>query len=135
MPKLPGDVIPQAVRILVADDNATISALVTDILRAEGYDVDVARTGSAAWAKLTSTRYDVVLCDIVLPELDGLSLYRRLRGCQADSRPRVVLVSGYEQQEVEQILEETGVAFLGKPFRVEDLIAVIREVLAPLSQL
>jgi DNA-binding response OmpR family regulator len=113
-------------RILVADDSATIVALVTDVLCAEGYQVDVASTGSAAWSKLTNERYDLMLCDIVLPELDGPSLYRRLQASSLAHRPRVVFVSGYGAQHVQRILETTGAQLLNKPFQVTELMAVVR---------
>jgi DNA-binding response OmpR family regulator len=116
-------------RILVADDSATIVALVTDVLRAEGYQVDVASTGSAAWSKLTSEQYDLVLCDIVLPELDGPSLYRRLQASSIPCRPPVVFVSGYGSEHVRRLLEATGAPLLGKPFQVAELMSVVRAAL------
>lgn len=92
--------------------------------------MDVATTGSAAWSKLTSERYDLVLCDIVLPELDGPSLYRRLQTSLVAHRPRVVFVSGYGSQHVQRILEGTGAPLLNKPFQVTELMAIVRESLA-----
>ena len=111
-------------RILVADDSDTLSALVTDILTAEGHQVDVARTGTEAWDQLASSDYDAILCDVVLPGIDGLRLYRRVAEKRPDVVSRFVLMSG-RTEHVRRFAEATGAAFLAKPFQVNDLLACV----------
>ncbi len=111
-------------RILVADDSDTLSALVYDILTAEGHQVDLAHTGTEAWAQLTSATYDVILCDVVLPGIDGLRLYQRVADLRPDVVSRFVLMSG-RTEHVRRFAEATGAAFLPKPFQVDQLLACV----------
>jgi two-component system chemotaxis sensor kinase CheA len=66
-------------RILVVDDTRFFQHLVSEYLRAEGHVVDVANNGSEGLAKLQKQRFDVVVCDIEMPVMDGLTLARRVR--------------------------------------------------------
>jgi len=109
---------------LVADDSDTLSALVSDILTAEGHQVDLARTGTEAWDRLASSDYDAILCDVVLPGIDGLRLYRRVAEKRPDVVSRFVLMSG-RTEHVRRFAEATGAAFLAKPFRVNDLLSCV----------
>ena len=111
-------------RVLVADDSDTLTSLVSDILTTEGHQVDVARTGTEAWDMLTAASYDAILCDVVLPGLDGLRLYRRVTHERPDLVPRLVLMSGRTEQ-VRQFAAATGAAFLAKPFQVDALLACL----------
>jgi len=112
------------VRILVADDSDTMSALVTEVLTSEGHQVDVARTGTDAWNMLTSESYDMILCDVVLPGLDGLRLYRRLTHERPELVSRLALMSG-RTEAVRRFAEATGATFLAKPFQVRDLLECV----------
>ena len=111
-------------RILVADDSDTFSALLNEILTAEGHEVDAARTGTEAWLKLSTSTYDVILCDVVLPGMDGLRLYRRVVDFRPELVSRFVLMSG-RTEHVRRFAETTGAMFLAKPFRVADLLACV----------
>src|SRR5262245_66625098 len=57
-----------------------------EILTAEGHEVDLARTGTEAWQKLSASTYDAIFCAVVLPGLDGVALYRRV----VNLRPEIV---------------------------------------------
>ena len=113
-------------RVLVADDSDTLTSLVSDILTTEGHQVDIARTGIQAWEMLTASSYDAILCDVVLPGLDGLRLYRRVTHERPDLVPRLVLMSGRTEQ-VRRFAEATGAAFLAKPFQVDALLACVEK--------
>jgi len=112
------------VRILVADDSDTMSALVTEVLTSEGHQVDVARTGTDAWNMLTAEPYDMILCDVVLPGLDGLRLYRRLTHERPELVSRLALMSG-RTEAVRRFAEATGATFLAKPFQMRDLLECV----------
>ena len=111
-------------RILVADDSDTLSALVNDILTAEGHQIDIARTGTEAWELLRSSAYDVILCDVVLPGIDGLRLYQLVAEQRSDVVSRFVLMSG-RTEHVRRFAQATGAAFLAKPFQVDELVACV----------
>src|SRR5258706_511301 len=67
-------------RILVVDDQATVAEMTAGLLRALGHEVQVALDGEAALEHLSGGRFDLVLCDIMMPGMDGYELCRRLRG-------------------------------------------------------
>ncbi len=66
-------------RILVVDDQATVAEMTAGLLRALGHEVQVALDGEAALEHLSGGRFDLVLCDIMMPGMDGYELCRRLR--------------------------------------------------------
>jgi len=112
------------VRILVADDSETLFALMNEILTAEGHEVDLARTGTEAWQKLSASTYDAIFCDVVLPGLDGVALYRRVVNLRPDVVSRFVLMSR-RTEHVRRFAEATGATFLAKPFQVDELLACV----------
>src|SRR5437870_5313696 len=134
-------------RILVADDSETMSALVNDILTAEGHEVDVARTGTEAWQKLSAWTYDAILCDVVLPGIDGLRLYRRVVDLRPEVVSRFVLMSGRTEPSVpilvltawdvlvsDEDLADAGVDdVLAKPVLVHELSGRLQKLLAAQS--
>ena len=65
-------------RILMIEDEPSVSLTVSDLLTGEGYEVDVAADGPSGLARATNGRYDVILLDLMLPGLDGLELCRGL---------------------------------------------------------
>ena len=73
-------------RILVVDDEASIVDSVATVLRYEGFDVDVASTGRAALHKAQEDLFDLVVLDVMLPDLDGLEVTRRIRETAWTSR-------------------------------------------------
>ena len=75
---------PAGHRILVVDDESSIVDSVATVLRYEGFNVDVASTGRSALAKAQESRHDLLVLDVMLPDLDGLDVTRRLRADNID---------------------------------------------------
>lgn len=117
----------QGKRILVVEDNATTSRTLKLFLDAEGYIVHCALTGGAAMAALATTSFDLVLLDLMLPDIDGLSLCRQLR--QGSSVPIVMLTARSSQDEIVEGLEAGADDYLSKPFGSKELLARIRRCL------
>ncbi len=107
-------------RILVVDDEPLIADMMVDMLTAEGYQVDTAANGRLALEKIKQQSYELILSDLLMPELDGFELYRELERCRPDLLRRMIFVSGTTEQ-YRRFLEETGVPILPKPFELEDL--------------
>jgi len=80
-------------RILVAEDSLTTRMLVRNILQAAGYEVVVTPDGAAAWEALQTERFDLLLSDIEMPNLDGIALTERIRATPALLRLPVILVT------------------------------------------
>jgi two-component system, cell cycle sensor histidine kinase and response regulator CckA len=106
-----------AERILVVDDEQIVRDLLAHTLRRQGYDVEVA--AGARDARALEGPWDLLLTDVVMPEMDGVELARHV-----DAR-RVLFMSGYDQR----ALAESAGAFLQKPFSGDELARSIRALL------
>lgn len=113
------------VRAVVVDDEASLTDLLTMALRYEGWDVRAASGGSAAIALIREFAPDVVVLDVMLPDVDGLSVLRRLR---ADGRdmPILFLTAKDSLDDRIQGLTAGGDDYVTKPFSLEELVARLR---------
>jgi len=110
--------------ILVVDDEVSIHELVAEYLRGRGWSVDVARDGREARALLAAGRYDVMLTDLKLPDVEGLELVRHA----ARRLPAVpgVVMTGYATVEgVVRALRLGAADFVLKPFKLRDLYTLL----------
>ena len=109
-------------RILVVEDEPLIAALLTDMLTADGQEVDAVGTGVAALDRIATQPYDLIVSDLRMPELDGPGLYRELKRRHEHMLSRIVFVTGSALDPGnEQFLEETGARWLSKPFSIAEL--------------
>jgi CheY-like chemotaxis protein len=116
-------------RILVVDDDPDVADLVAAILRPEGLEVETVHGGRAALERLAAEPYDLVICDLVMPEMDGLAVYRAIQ--KRDSRPLFLFLSGYHDAGgYETFLRETSVPTAPKPFEPNDLRRTVTRLLA-----
>jgi DNA-binding response OmpR family regulator len=117
-------------RILLVDDDPMVTQLITDMLRLDGHDVDTAPNGVAALEKVKRRRYDLVLSDLHMPEMDGAGLYRELTTRQAHSPGKIIFLTGTAgESEAHRLVQETGLPVLRKPFNLVELLALVRKVL------
>jgi DNA-binding response OmpR family regulator len=115
-------------RILVVEDNLELGALLSRGLEAADFAVDLATTAEEASESLLSARYAAVVLDIGLPDRDGLSVLRELRG-RRDSTPVLVLTARGGLQDRVTGLETGADDYLAKPFALEELVARLRALL------
>src|SRR4029077_8814052 len=117
--------------ILVVEDEAALATAVMDALRDADYVVEWAADGEEALAKVQSKRYDLVICDLRMPKLDGRAFYRSLSTAVPALSKRVVFVTGdVAGTDAEQFLNDGGGRWLAKPFRLGDLLQAVREELS-----
>jgi signal transduction histidine kinase len=117
--------------ILVVEDEAPLAHAVVDALKDAGYLVDHASDGEEALNKVQAQRFDVVICDLKMPRLDGQAFYAALSASVPSLMSRVVFVTGdVAGTDAERFLAESGCRWLGKPFRLADLLRTVRESLA-----
>jgi CheY-like chemotaxis protein len=117
--------------VLVVEDEAALASAVTDALRDAGYVVDHAEDGEAALAMVTEGPFDVVICDLKMPRLDGKAFYRALAQQAPTLARRIIFVTGdVAGTDAELFLKESGCRWLAKPFRLADLLRAVREGLA-----
>ena len=114
-------------RLLLIEDERTLCDAVARRLRRSGYSVDLAYDGERALQLLEVERYDLVLLDLNLPKLDGMSVLRTLR--QTDRETRVLILSARSEVEDKvQGLDAGANDYLAKPFHLAELEARIRSL-------
>lgn len=117
-------------RVLLIDDEAPLLEVLALALKRRGYSVDTANDGTLALARLHRKKYDLILCDMNMPELNGSDLYRQIQGKYPELAPRVVFTSGDILNLPDTgFLRETGSRLLTKPFELDELIAQFNDIL------
>ncbi len=117
-------------RVLVVDDEAEIADLMRDVLESAGIDVATAESGAVALELLAEARFDAIVSDVRMPDLDGAALWRAVRDRQPHLARRMLFVTGDTlSSQARQVLEESGCASLDKPFAKADLLAAVRATL------
>ncbi|MBN8550680.1 MAG: response regulator [Deltaproteobacteria bacterium] len=117
-------------RILVIDDEYPVRNVLCVSLEHLGYEVDVAESGKEAIEKYqASQRYDLVLLDMIMPQLSGDQVFVELK--KFDPTVRVLVISGFSSETaVRSILNSGGRGFIQKPFTIEELSKNVRSCLA-----
>jgi len=112
-------------KLLVVDDEKNLRLVVQKEMTRQGHDVGCAEDGETAWAMLEEQDFDVVLCDINMPRLDGMGLLRRTRE-RSLNPPEVIMLTG--QATVESAIEAMKLGaydYLTKPYRIGELSALV----------
>jgi DNA-binding NtrC family response regulator len=114
-------------KLLVVDDERNLRLVVQKELSRQGHEVITASDGEEAWEALEARDFDVLLCDINMPRLDGMGLLRRL--CEKNpTRPEVIMLTG--QATVETAIEAMKLGaydYLTKPYRIAELSALVTQ--------
>lgn len=117
-------------RILVIDDEPDVAELVMLILGNAGYETEAVHSGRAALARLETDTYDLIVCDLVMPEVNGIAVFEAVRQ-RPEPRPRMVFLSGYyDAGGYQDFLAESGIPTLPKPFDFKALPETIARVLS-----
>jgi two-component system, cell cycle sensor histidine kinase and response regulator CckA len=116
-------------RILIAEDDATLRGAIQRVLESSGYRVSVAPDGEAACQLASVHPFDLVILDVVMPQLGGPAAVHRIRAVQP--KVRFILSSGYGTPESAAELVSAGIAsgLLEKPYDTDALLRTVREVL------
>jgi two-component system NtrC family sensor kinase len=117
---------PSPRRVLLVDDEESIRATAQRILQRHGHDVDVAADGAAALLLLEAMEYDIVLCDLRMPNLSGAELYAELRrrGLARDAQ-FVVTTGDIADADAQRFLGEGQVPVLIKAFELTALLEAV----------
>ncbi len=109
--------------VLIVDDDPPIAALLADLLQNEGYAVRCAHDGQAALDIIEREPPGLIVTDIMMPKIDGLTLTNRLRR-RGDGTPVVLMSAVYADVDI------PGVRFVPKPFDLDYIVAVVERVFA-----
>ena len=118
----------QRVHILVVDDEPNIVDVISMALRFEGFEVESAANGAEAIAAVAARRPQLLVLDVMLPDIDGFEVARRLAGARAEV-PIIFLTARDSTEDVVHGLTLGGDDYVTKPFSLEELIARIRTIL------
>jgi DNA-binding response OmpR family regulator len=118
-------------RILVVEDDPSIRMGLEDTLTAKGYQVDVVGRGGEGAEKALSGRYDLVVLDVMLPDIDGFEVCRRIRQSRGPTRRLPVIMLSARGAELDRVrgLELGADDYVTKPFSLMELLARVASVL------
>jgi DNA-binding response OmpR family regulator len=118
-------------RILVVEDDPSIRMGLEDTLTAKGYQVEVVGKGAEGAEKALSGRYDLVVLDVMLPDIDGFEVCRRIRGSRGPTRHVPVIMLSARGAELDRVrgLELGADDYVTKPFSLMELLARVASVL------
>jgi signal transduction histidine kinase/BarA-like signal transduction histidine kinase len=121
----------EGVRVLLVEDEKALATAMSEALAHAGLVVDMAGDGEEALARVRQRQYDVVVCDLKMPRVSGMMLYRAMAAVAPALSRRVIFVTGdVAATEAERFLADSGCRWLVKPFRIGDLLRAVRETLA-----
>jgi DNA-binding response OmpR family regulator len=118
-------------RILVVEDDPSIRMGLEDTLAAKGYEVEAVGRGTDGADRAISGRYDLVVLDVMLPDIDGFEVCRRIRGSKGSSRSVPVIFLSARGAELDRVrgLELGADDYVTKPFSLMELLARVASVL------
>jgi signal transduction histidine kinase/CheY-like chemotaxis protein len=118
-------------RVLVVEDEPALAVAVAEALTDAGCVVDQAGDGEEGLGRVMAEPYDLVVCDLKMPRMDGTEFYRAMAAATPALARRVIFVTGdVAGTEAERFLEETGCRWLSKPFRLGELLRAARDTLS-----
>jgi signal transduction histidine kinase len=122
--------VPKGTRVLVIEDEQALGDAVAAALSDEGFKADRAADGEEALAKVRERHYDVIICDLKMPKVDGIRFFAEVSAKMPHIARRLIFVTGdVAGTEAERFLEESGCRWVPKPFRLRDLVRLARETL------
>jgi DNA-binding response OmpR family regulator len=121
--------LTDAGNILVVDDELSVTEVITLYLQREGFKVRVARNGTDALAIINSTKPALIVLDVMLPQIDGLEIIRRLRQNPAFDTPVIMLTARSQESDRIYGLELGADDYVTKPFSPAELVSRVKAVL------
>jgi len=119
--------------VLVVDDDSSYCTIIRELLVRNGYRVQLAYGAEQAFDLLQLEPPDLILTDLMMPEIDGLTFIKRLRATPAQARIPTIVVSALVLAKERVAAVQAGAdAFVAKPFSINQLRAAINAVMAPI---
>lgn len=116
-------------KILVCEDNDVIIKVIDYKLRHEGYSVEIAKDGNAAFEKLKNASYDLILTDLLMPFSGGLELINRIRNEIKSDVPIIVLSALVQEETIIEALKLGADDYITKPFSPNELSLRVKRLL------
>jgi two-component system, OmpR family, phosphate regulon response regulator PhoB len=116
-------------RILIVEDEQDLASLLEYNLKQEGFEIDVARTGAAGVSRAKSFKPDLILLDLMLPDIGGTEVARLIRENEASRIPIIMVTARGEESDRVRGLELGADDYVVKPFSIKELLLRIRNVI------
>jgi DNA-binding response OmpR family regulator len=118
-------------RVLIVEDNEGVREEIVDILRFEGYEVRDAENGRLGLELVKQWAPDLVICDLMMPELDGYAMLKAMRADPGSAAtPFLCLTARGERRDMRKAMELGANDYLTKPFTADELLAAMGAALA-----
>lgn len=117
-------------RVLVADDDLSIRLLVKAVLKRARYDVDTATNGREVLEKIGAAHYDVLVLDLMMPEVSGFEVLERIAPREPFFARFVVIMSATSPEAIAKAASEKVFTALRKPFEIADLVSMVDACIA-----
>jgi two-component system, OmpR family, alkaline phosphatase synthesis response regulator PhoP len=116
--------------ILIVDDDEMVRIALCELLKPEGYEIDTAAGGKDGLDKINNKKYDLLMLDIIMPEMDGLELCRKIRQREECKEIPIVFLTAKSREEDRIMGIDAGASqFLSKPISPEKLLEIISETI------
>ncbi len=117
-------------KLLLVDNEPNVLEVMQLGLSIQGYEVSTATNGSEALDTVKKEQFDIILLDLIMPEMDGIEVLKRMK--KMGLRSKILMLSAYPSQEmVEESLEKGACGFIVKPSSAEEISSAIQQALDP----
>ena len=118
-------------RLLLVDDEPGIVEVMREVLSSHGYNVDTACNGAEAIRRITTNKYDLVISDLCMPEMDGTKLFKAITERAPHLSRRIIFVTGDTvSTKSRSFLESSGTRWLSKPFNIAEVEELVASILS-----
>jgi CheY-like chemotaxis protein len=118
-------------KILIIDDEEIVTKSLQKLLKKEGYQTTIAKSGSEAIEKVKRTDFDLIICDVRMPQMDGITTIKEIRRYLKENnrpQPPEVVITGYADLDKYQAAIDLEVAdYLYKPFDTQDFLKIVKK--------
>jgi two-component system cell cycle response regulator CpdR len=119
---------PRSARVLVAEDNPAVREFIQRALGGVGHEVAVVADGQQALDRLSKENFDVLVTDIVMPNVDGIAL--ALKATSLDANLRIVMISGYAQERMRaHNIDALVHRIIAKPFSINEICEAVKDAM------
>lgn len=116
-------------KVLVVDDDPVVRLLVNEFLSSQGYEVLTVESGTECIDTISSKRPDVVVLDLLMPEMNGIEVLKRLRGNPSTAAvPIVMMSSDFDTEAITNSYNLSADGYVQKPFGMRDILSAVEEV-------
>jgi len=116
--------------ILIVDDDEMVCIALSELLKPEGYEIDSVGSGKEALNQINEKKYDLLVLDIIMPEMDGLGLCRKIREREDYSETPIIFLTAKSREEDRVMGMDAGAnLFLSKPISPDKLLGLISETI------